>query len=333
MTDNFSPSYHDAPPPEGPPFTPDLTYGKRTMGNGKKIGVWTGGILAALFIIGAVSPKPPATSPTTTAFATAPSSTPPVPTADAAKAAADAAAEKAAAEKAAAEKAAAGKAAAEKAAAEKAAAEKAAAEKAAAGKAAAGKAAAEKATAENAAVVVDVIDGDTVRLDNGEKVRLVGIDSPEAGECNSSAATRKMESLVLRKRVTLAESDEDRDGYGRLLRYVDVGNLDAGLEMIMSGLAIARYDSRDGYGRHPREDSYVAADKATPNRTCAAPPAVAPVPAPKPVPKADSCMAGYSPCLPIVADLDCADVDGPVTVTGADPYRLDRDHDGIGCES
>jgi hypothetical protein len=44
-------------------------------------------------------------------------------------------------------------------------------------------------------------------------------------------------------------------------------------------------------------------------------------------------MAGYSPCLPIVTDLDCADIDGSVTVTGSDPYRLDRDHDGIGCES
>jgi hypothetical protein len=26
-------------------------------------------------------------------------------------------------------------------------------------------------------------------------------------------------------------------------------------------------------------------------------------------------------------------VTGPVTVTGSDPYKLDRDHDGIACES
>ena len=35
---------------------------------------------------------------------------------------------------------------------------------------------------------------------------------------------------------------------------------EAGLRLIEQGLAIARYDSRDGYGRHPREDRYVRAD-------------------------------------------------------------------------
>lgn len=47
------------------------------------------------------------------------------------------------------------------------------------------------------------------------------------------------------------------------------------------------------------------------------------------------CQAGYSPCLPRVADLDCADIPGskrPVRVTGSDPYRLDGDGDGIACE-
>ena len=43
-------------------------------------------------------------------------------------------------------------------------------------------------------------------------------------------------------------------------------------------------------------------------------------------------MAGYSPCLPIVADLNCPDIGHPVQVTGSDPYRLDRDHDGTGCD-
>lgn len=51
---------------------------------------------------------------------------------------------------------------------------------------------------------------------------------------------------------------------------------------------------------------------------------------PKPVP---SCMSGYSPCLPVTTDLNCSDVSGPVTVTGDDPYGLDRDGDGVGCDS
>ncbi len=47
------------------------------------------------------------------------------------------------------------------------------------------------------------------------------------------------------------------------------------------------------------------------------------------------CQPGYSPCLPRVADLNCADIPAskkPVRVTGSDPYRLDGDGDGIACE-
>lgn len=50
---------------------------------------------------------------------------------------------------------------------------------------------------------------------------------------------------------------------------------------------------------------------------------------------------GYSPCLPPGPDVDCAGgsgdgpryVQGPVHVTGSDPYGLDSDGDGIGCET
>ncbi len=47
------------------------------------------------------------------------------------------------------------------------------------------------------------------------------------------------------------------------------------------------------------------------------------------------CQPGYSPCLPRVADLNCADIPAskrPVRVTGSDPYRLDGDGDGWACE-
>lgn len=53
-----------------------------------------------------------------------------------------------------------------------------------------------------------------------------------------------------------------------------------------------------------------------------------------------NCTAGYSPCLPPASDYDCAggSGDGPkytgyVTVSGSDPYGLDSDGDGAGCES
>ena len=103
--------------------------------------------------------------------------------------------------------------------------------------------------------VARVIDGDTLELGDGRTVRLVGIDAPEREECGYDRASAALADLVLRRRVRLAASDEDTDHYGRLLRYVDVGTTDAGLRLIERGLAVARYDSRDGNGHHPRERS------------------------------------------------------------------------------
>ena len=116
--------------------------------------------------------------------------------------------------------------------------------------------------------VQSVTDGDTIRLTNGDAVRLVGMDAPEPGRCGSERATQMLADLVLGRRVSLPAPGDDRDLYGRLLRYVDVGRVDAGLRLIRSGLAVARYDSRDGYDRHPRQARYVRADRASPNVTC-----------------------------------------------------------------
>jgi len=177
-------------------------------------------------------------------------------------------------------------------------------------------------------LVTRVIDGDTLELASGQDVRLVGIDTPEVGECGYDAATANLARLVEGERVRLSRSDEDRDRYGRLLRYVDIGEVDAGLRLIKNGLAIARYDSRDGYGFHQREPVYVAADSAHRGLRCAAP-----APRKPPAAAGGACAPGYTPCVPpFPPDVDCADVDGPVAVTGPDPHGLDADGDGVACE-
>lgn len=120
--------------------------------------------------------------------------------------------------------------------------------------------------------VTDVIDGDTIDTTAG-RVRVIGIDTPERGECNFGPATSQLRSdiasygntVVL---VPVADRD-DTDRYGRLLRYIDAPDgTDLGRNLLLSGLAIARYDSRDGYGRHPRQDDYVAVDEAVPQIPC-----------------------------------------------------------------
>jgi hypothetical protein len=46
-----------------------------------------------------------------------------------------------------------------------------------------------------------------------------------------------------------------------------------------------------------------------------------------------NCEPGYDPCVPTYPpDLDCADLNGPYSVSGSDPHGLDADGDGVGCE-
>ncbi len=114
-------------------------------------------------------------------------------------------------------------------------------------------------------VVTHIVDGDTLDVTRDgvtERVRVIGIDTPERGECGYREATDALATLVDGRAVTLVEgATTDRDAYDRLLRYVEVDGQDVGLEQITSGYAIAHYDSRTGQP-HPREDEYRAADDA-----------------------------------------------------------------------
>lgn len=67
-----------------------------------------------------------------------------------------------------------------------------------------------------------MIDGDTIELAGGERVRLLCIDTPERGQPGYAEATEFLRGLIEGKRVRL-EADpkhNDRDRFGRLLRYV-----------------------------------------------------------------------------------------------------------------
>lgn len=175
-------------------------------------------------------------------------------------------------------------------------------------------------------MVVAVIDGDTIdvtRDGRTETVQLVGIDSPEQGECGHEKATTLLRNLIGSKHVTLVDAGtDDRDQFDRLLRYVAAADIDAGYEQIQAGVAIARYDSRDGYGAHTREAEYISADAAiSDSYSC-----TTPTPESEPQPAAD-------PWNQPGPDLDCADIGHRVRITGPDYHRLDDDDDGWGCDS
>lgn len=112
--------------------------------------------------------------------------------------------------------------------------------------------------------VIEVIDGDTVEVAGVGRVRLIGIDTPERGECGYAEAKERLADLVTGETVTLVPgAQDDVDRYDRLLRYVEVDGLDVGEVLLDEGWAESRYDSRDGYGEHERERAYVEADAGT----------------------------------------------------------------------
>ncbi len=72
------------------------------------------------------------------------------------------------------------------------------------------------------AAVAYVVDGDTIVLAGEERVRLLGIDTPEQGECYYEEASAYTRELLAGRTVRLEADATDRDKYDRLLRHVFV---------------------------------------------------------------------------------------------------------------
>lgn len=104
---------------------------------------------------------------------------------------------------------------------------------------------------EDSSRATEVVDGDTLYvagpLDELE-VRIIGINTPELGECFSDEATEALEGLVDGVDLVLVADRSDVDQFGRALRYVEtVDGVDVGAELVAGGFAIAR--------RYPPDDA------------------------------------------------------------------------------
>jgi len=88
-------------------------------------------------------------------------------------------------------------------------------------------------------VVTRVIDGDTIEIQGGDRVRYIGMDTPEIGQPYYSEATAKNAELVEGKEVRLVKDVSEKDRYGRLLRYIYVGDLFVNAELVRLGYARA----------------------------------------------------------------------------------------------
>ena len=180
--------------------------------------------------------------------------------------------------------------------------------------------------------VTYVVDGDTlnVRLDGGrrERVRLIGIDTPERGECFSRKATATASGLARGKRVTLIgdRTQDTRDRYTRLLVYVWLPRgRDLGFQLVIRGLARVYVYERAFVRLDPYRYAERVARRLDRNvwRGCAA------------ARRSPRCDASYPDvCIPPPPpDLECGDVRyRNFRVVGRDPHRFDGNRDGRGCE-
>lgn len=205
------------------------------------------------------------------------------------------------------------------------------------------------------AAVAAVVDGDTIALAGGTRVRLLQIDTPEigGGECYSRAAARVLRALLPPGAQVRLEPDPrlDRaDRYGRLLRYAWAGGRNVNLELVRRGAATVwfyggirgRYAAELlsaarsaraartglwGACREARWNPYQAASTGPGSKTVLAAGRTG---------AGTRCDRSYPDvCIaPAPPDLDCSQVPfRRFRVLPPDPHRFDGDRDGIGCES
>lgn len=93
------------------------------------------------------------------------------------------------------------------------------------------------------AKVVNVIDGDTIKIEGGQVVRYIGIDTPETVhpskpvQCYGKEASDKNKELVEGKEIKLEKDVSETDKYGRLLRYVWLGDMLVNEYLVREGYA------------------------------------------------------------------------------------------------
>lgn len=93
--------------------------------------------------------------------------------------------------------------------------------------------------------VVSITDGDTIEVGfvggGTDTVRLIGINTPENGECFADEAADLLATLIPPgASIGMTIDTSDRDQYDRLLRYLWVGTFSVNEEMVRRGAAIAR---------------------------------------------------------------------------------------------
>jgi endonuclease YncB( thermonuclease family) len=98
---------------------------------------------------------------------------------------------------------------------------------------------------ESTVFVSRVIDGDTIEIEAGQKVRLIGINTPEEGVVGYGSAKDFLTGAVLEESVVLESSGVDR--YGRVLGHVILDGENVNEKILREGLGLLYYYEKDLY--------------------------------------------------------------------------------------
>ena len=118
----------------------------------------------------------------------------------------------------------------------------------------------------SSAVVTRVVDGDTVELEDGTKLRYLMVDTPETtggkNECYGQQAMDYNIQLVQGKTVTIAYDEECEDRFDRLLAWVSVQGREVNRLLVERGYACVLFIKPNGAAREAEFDALEAQAKA-----------------------------------------------------------------------
>lgn len=110
------------------------------------------------------------------------------------------------------------------------------------------------------AMVTRVVDGDTIELADGRKIRYLLVDTPETtsghNDCYGTNAAQFNSDLVLNKMVHLDFDVECTDRYGRTLAYVTVDGQEVNTLLVQRGYGCVLHISPDGDSRVDEFNAY-----------------------------------------------------------------------------
>ncbi len=193
--------------------------------------------------------------------------------------------------------------------------------------------------------VTNVVDGDTIKIETGQTVRYIGIDTPETVspgkpiQCYGKEASDKNTELVEGKVVKLEKDISETDKYGRLLRYIWLDDVLINELLVREGYAQSssyppdvKYQDRLVKAQElAREEQKGLWGIVCATQNTSPPPSISPTTTTPPTAAGGNTGNFSCNCSKTCAQMSCAEAQYQLDVCGC--TKRDADGDGIACDS